>query len=244
MDTIGIQLYTLRDLLAEDFAGTLGKLSDIGYREVEFAGYFQHSPAQVAGLLRDNGLQAPAGHVSLPVLKNQLQETVAAAQRVGHRYLVLPWVPPGQFTTLQSWEALARDCNTIGAACRESGLVFAYHNHDFEFQAIDGKLPYDVLVEQTDPALVQLELDLFWAVKAGVDPLRYLRAQPGRFPLVHVKDMSAAGKMVDVGAGTIDFSLLLSEAKALGTRHFFVEHDQPADALATARNSFEALAAL
>ncbi len=113
----------------------------------------------------------------------------------------------------------------MGESCREAGLRFGYHNHDFEFETIDGQIPFDVLLDETDPGLVDFELDLFWITKGGEDPLRYFERYPGRFTLCHVKDMAAGGEMVDVGAGGIDFAAIFARAEQAGLKHFFVEHD-------------------
>jgi len=152
---------------------------------------------------------------------------VAAAATVGHRYLVAPAIPPAERATLDAYQSLADRFNRLGERAKAAGLTFGYHNHDFEFAPLDGRIPYDILVEETDPALVVFELDLFWATKAGREPRAYFRDHPGRFHLVHVKDMAGDGAMVDVGAGTIDFASLFALAGQAGIRHFIVEHDSP-----------------
>ena len=241
LDRIGIQLYTLRDAMALDLEGTLGEVAAIGYREVEFAGYFERHPRQIAEVLANHGLSAPSAHVPLQALREQLDELLEAAQIIGHRYLVLPWLSRDAFGEIARYEELAAFCNDVGRRCKEAGLSFAYHNHDFEFESLSGKRPYDLLLEQTDPELVMMELDLYWVARAGIDPRDYFQEYPGRFPMVHVKDMDEAGNMVDVGSGNIDFSTLLPLASGTGTRHFFVEHDRPENALVTACNGYRVL---
>jgi sugar phosphate isomerase/epimerase len=198
----------------------------------------------VAAILARNGLAAPAAHVPLQTLQRDLDGAIDAARTIGHNYLVLPWVSSWDYRTARSFEDLARLCNETGKRCRDAGLGFAYHNHAFEFRKDKGKTLYDILLEQTDEELVQFELDLYWAAKAGVDARSYLKGNPGRFPMAHVKDMDAAGNMADVGAGEIDFAALLPVAVKRGTRHFFVEHDKPENAMQTARAGYQALAAL
>jgi sugar phosphate isomerase/epimerase len=241
LDRIGFQLYTAREAMSEDLPGTLQELATIGYREVEFAGYFKHSPQQIADVLAQNGLSAPSAHVSLKALSEQLDEVLEAALTIGHDYLVLPWLSRESFSQIENYEELAAFLNKVGKSCQEAGLAFAYHNHDFEFEMLSGKRPYDLLLEQTDPALVHMELDLYWVARSGIDPRNYLQKFPGRFPMVHVKDMDKAGNMVDVGAGSIDFFTILTLAKKTGTHHFFVEFDRAEDAFATARNGYRVL---
>mgnify|MGYP003982123027 CR=1 FL=1 len=241
---IGLQLYTLRTPLAADFAGTLARVAAIGYKEVEFAGYYDHTPRAVADLLKENGLRAPAAHMPLDMVRDKLDQALEIAAAVGHRYLIVPWLAPDQRQSLAQYEALANLLNRAGEQCRSAGVQLGYHNHDFEFQAIDNKLPYDLLLEATDPSLVSMELDLYWITKAGHDPVDYFSRHPGRFSLCHVKDMAADGSMVDVGSGDIDFSRLLASARAAGMKHYFVEHDQPRDPLASVQSSYQALAKL
>jgi len=241
---LGIQLYTLRGILPDDFEGTLARLAEIGYREVEFAGYHGREPAAVRAALARAGLAAPSAHVPIEALENDWPRTLEAARTIGHQWLVVAWVPEELRPDLDGWRRVAERFNHAAAAAREAGLGFAYHNHDFEFVPLEGRVPYDVLLEETDPDLVRLELDLYWITKGGHDPLDYFQRFPGRFPLVHVKDMGEDGGMVDVGRGTIDFARVIARAEQAGITHWFVEHDVPADPLRTARVSYQNLRAL
>ncbi len=243
LDRIGVQLYTVRSLMAEDFAGTLEAVAGAGYQEVEFAGYFDRPPAEVEALLEEVGLNAPAAHVSIDALRDDLAGTIATARSVGHRYLVCPWIAEEE-RTLAGYRGIAALWNEVGAACREAGLRFGYHNHEFEFEPVDGRVPMDLLLEETDPELVDYELDLYWIRKGGRDPLDYFERYPRRFPLCHVKDMAADGRMVDVGAGEIDFAAIFARSEQAGLEHYFVEHDQPADPLASIAASYDHLEAL
>ncbi len=234
---IGIQLYTLRNLMQQDVEATLAVVAEIGYGEVEFAGYFDRPPARIRELLDANGLRAPAAHVGLPEPGDAWDRVLDAAAEVGHRYVVTPWIPQEQ-RTADGYRRLAESFNRAGTAARARGITFAYHNHDFEFVPQDDRLPFDVLLEETDPALVRFEMDLFWITKGGHDPLEYFARYPGRFPLVHVKDMAGDGAMVDVGHGEIDFARIFARAAQAGIRHYFVEHDDPADPLESARRSY------
>lgn len=246
LDAIGIQLYTLRSLLARDFEGTLSAVAAIGYREVEFAGYFDHQPPEVRRLLDRLGLRAPAAHVAVEALERDPGPVLDAARTIGHEYVVVAWLDADRRNTLDALKRSAEGFNRIGEAARKAGLRFAYHNHNPEFSPIEGRLPYDVFLENTDPRLVWYEMDLYWITLGGGDPLAYFARWPGRFPMVHVKDMGPPPehRMVDVGAGTINWAALFAHRKQAGIRHYFVEHDNPADPLATARASYRYLRAL
>ncbi len=238
---IGLQLYTVRRAMQADVEATLARVAATGYTEVEFAGYFGKSPGEVRAILDRHGLAAPAAHVSMAA--DQWRAALDAARVIGHHYVVVSWIPAEQRQTLDAYKRMAQDFNRLAAEARAAGLQFAYHNHDFEFVPLEGRLPFDVLLAETDPTLVQLEMDLYWITKGGQDPLAYFARYPGRFPMVHVKDSAGAPehRMVDVGAGTIDFRKIFARRKQAGIRHFFVEHDEPADAFASIRASYEYL---
>jgi sugar phosphate isomerase/epimerase len=170
----------------------------------------------------------------------------AAAKAMGHRTLIVAWVDRGKMPAIDDWKALAKRFNEIGRRAAGDGLRFAYHNHNFEFPPIAGSRPYDVLLGDTDPALVDFELDLYWALKAGADPLDYFVRHPGRFRSVHVKDGGPmpAFEMRDVGAGTIDWKRIFARHNQAGIEHYFVEHDNPADPIASITASARYLTAL
>ncbi len=243
LERIGLQLYTVRRELERDFDGTLARVAEIGYREVEFAGYFDRSPQQVRASLDRHRLAAPAAHVPLDALRGDWSRTLADAHVVGHRYVVVAWLPPESRSTLDAYRRFAELFNRAGEEAAKTGVQFAYHNHDFEFAPLEGRVPYDVLLGQTDHKLVQLEMDLYWIVKGGQDPLTYFARFPGRFPMVHVKDSMGppAHNMADVGAGTIDWKRIFAREDQAGIRHFFVEHDEPRDAFASIGASYEYL---
>ncbi|MEX0691860.1 MAG: sugar phosphate isomerase/epimerase [Gemmatimonadales bacterium] len=240
---IGLQLYTARTLMARDMEGTLAAVARIGYREVEFAGYFNRTPEQVRALLTGVGLSAPAAHVDFASLERGWDETLETAQAVGHRYVVVPWIPQDR-RTLDGYRRVAQLFEQRGADARAAGLVFAYHNHDFEFADVSGTTGYDILCEETSAANVRMEMDLFWTVKGGRDPHAYFARYPGRFPLVHVKDMDADGRMVDPGQGQMDFAAIVAARETAGIRHWFVEHDDPTDVMETLRRGHGLLQSL
>jgi sugar phosphate isomerase/epimerase len=234
---IGIQLYTVRDAMAADFEGTLERLAGMGYDEVEFAGYFGRSPARVRTLLDGLGLAAPAAHVPLAALRDDLEATLDTAAAAGHTWVVCPWIAPAERTS-DGYRHLADVLNRAGEAGRRAGLRVAYHNHEFEFEPLDGvdTVPFELLLRRTDPTLVDFELDLYWVSQAGHRPLDWFARHPGRFTLVHVKDMdgSPERRMVDPGRGVIDFPAILDRREQAGILHWFVEHDQPEDPFGTA----------
>ncbi len=245
IEKIGLQLYTVRKAMQADVEGTLARVAATGYKEVEFAGYFGKTPTEIRALLERFGLSSPAVHVG-SLAADAWRASLEAATTIGHRYVVVPWIPAEQRGTLDGWKRVAENFNRVAAEARAAGLQLAYHNHDFEFAPVEGRIPYDVLLESTDPHLVQLEIDLYWMTKGGQDPLTYFQRWPGRIPLVHVKDSAGPpdNKMVDVGAGTIDWKRIFARRDQAGIRHFFVEHDQPADLFASIKASYDYLSKL
>jgi sugar phosphate isomerase/epimerase len=232
--------------MQEDFTGTIEKIVAIGYKELEFAGYFGKSPREVRTLIDRLGVTAPSVHAGLDALQGDFDGVLEAAQIIGHEYIILPWVG-GDFRSADGFKRLADLCNEYGRKCKAGGVRFAYHNHDFEFKDADGKNGFDIIAADTDPGLVAFELDLFWITKTGHDPVEYFSRYPGRFPLCHVKDMAditGEQRMVAVGEGEIDFASILRHKDHAGLEHFIVEHDFPPDVMATLQTSYENLAAI
>jgi sugar phosphate isomerase/epimerase len=160
---VGVQLYTVRDAIKTDFAGTIGKVAAIGYKEVEFAGYYDHSPKDVRAILEKDGLTAPACHVGYDVVEKKWPETLEAAKTIGQQYVVCPWIDEKQRNSPDGYKRAAELFNKAGEASKKAGIQFAYHNHYFEFEPdknLGGKFPYDFLLESTDPQLVKMEMDL------------------------------------------------------------------------------------
>lgn len=244
LDRIGVQLYSVRDAMEDNVESTLARVAEIGYSEVEFAGYFDRTAQQIRSVLEQNGLASPATHLSLEILENDWDSTLEFAQTVGHNYLVVPSLPEDDRSSLDSFRAAAEQFNRLGERAAEAGLAFAYHNHNFEFEPIDGQIPFDVLLQETDPALVAFEMDLYWITEAGGDPFAYFSEHPGRFHLVHVKDRTPDGEMVAVGAGSIDFAALFAHSDQAGIRHYFVEHDNPTDPFESIAASYRYLSNL
>src|SRR3990172_2530131 len=181
LSPLGVQLYTVRREAERDLDGTLARLARIGYREVEFWNYYGRTPAQVAHLLTRHGLTSPSVHVGLESLEGDAAAaTLDAAREIGHRYLVVAWTPTQWRRTLDDWRRLAERFNRAGERCRASGLEFGYHNHDFEFTPLEGAVPFDLLCEATDPALVRLQVDLYWMLAGGGGPVPVLRRRARR----------------------------------------------------------------
>jgi sugar phosphate isomerase/epimerase len=245
LQKVGLQLYTVRDKMKEDFEATLARVAEIGYKEVEFAGYFDHAPADVRAILDRHGLSAPSTHIALGEIE-AWKTSLDTAKAVGHEYIVVPWIPEEKRRTLDGWKNVADVFNRAAQMAHDAGLQFAYHNHDFEFPKMEGQIPYDVLLQNTDPKLVQLEIDLYWMTKGGQDPVSYFTRWPGRVPLVHVKDSAGAPehKMMDVGQGKIDWKRIFAKRDQAGIKHFFVEHDQPPQPFEDIATSYKYLSSL
>ena len=248
LERIGLQLYTVRALMQEDVAGTLDAVAGVGYDEVEFAGYFGHAPGDVRGWLDAAGLVAPAVHVGMQDLTGAgLEAAIEAAAVVGHRWLVLPSLPQ-ELRTADGYREVAEMLNAAGEVSAGASVRVGYHNHAFEFEPVEAAsgtsvTGYSLLLEHLDPALVDLEIDFHWSAVGGADAAALFAEHPGRFQLCHVKDLTADGRMADVGAGEIDWAALFALSSQAGLRHYFVEHDQPADPLASVTASYRYLSA-
>jgi len=245
LSKVGLQLYTVRNEMKADFNGTLEKVAATGYKEVEFAGYFDRKPQEVKALLDKLGLTSPSVHVPLADLRNNLDKAIDAAKVIGHKFIVCPFLMPNE-RKWEDYKQLAPLFNRVGEATKKAGIQFAYHNHDFEFTPVDGKLPMDFLLGETNPQLVKIELDLYWITKAGHDPLAYFAKHPGRFPLVHVKDMDNTPKkaFAEVGRGTMDFKKIFAQSKKAGIQHYFVEQDVSKSPLESIKVSYDYLSKL
>jgi len=262
IERVGLQLYTVRDLMKKDFEGTIAKVAQIGYKEVEFAGYYGKSPQEVRAILDSNKLTSPSEHVPYEAIEKKWPETLEAAHTIGQKFIVCPWIDVSQRKEGDGWKHAAEAFNRAGEAAQKAGIQFAYHNHAFEFEPSDtlgGKFPYDFLLAETDPKLVKMEMDLCWITVGGQDPVKYFDRYPGRFPLVHVKDWTSKGPggndyggatgaskkpghMTDVGQGEIDFKRIFAQSGKAGIQHYFVENDEPKSAFEDIKISYEYLA--
>ncbi len=268
---IGLQLFSVREALAKDYAGALKQVAAIGYREVEAAGFYKRSAADVKQLMAAAGLKCVSAHYSLADLLKTPDETIDYAKTLGLDYVICssPSVPdpsrlskyPGgtwqgtlHLLTLDDWKWNADQFNQMGKKMKAAGLKFGYHNHTMEFRDLSGTTAFHVLLEETDPAYVTLELDCGWAIAAGQDPVALLTQYPTRFSLLHVKDLKpAAGEnspdkrvSTELGLGTVDYKPIFAAAREAKIRHAFIEQedfDEPVfEALKVDFNALEKLA--
>jgi sugar phosphate isomerase/epimerase len=244
IDRWGVQLYTVRTAMQDDLDATLEVVAEIGYAEVELFGLWGLSPGGMRAKLDGLGLRAVSSHPSIEEVRGDWARYLDDARVLGQSQVVVPSLG-GDDRTSEGLRRVADDFNRAGEAATAMGLRFGYHNHDWELRPLgDGRRPMDVLLERTDPALVDWQMDIFWTVHGGGDPMAYFEDFPGRFRSVHVKDRTPAGDMVDVGDGVIDFARILARAERDGLRHAFVEHDNPADPIESIRRSFRHLSGL
>ena len=241
----GLALYTVRDDMGRDAKVTLQAVADVGYKNIESAGYaegkfYNLSPADFKALLKEIGLTPISTHQGSVTLENA-DSMIADVKAAGFEYFVIPVPPMGLFTFNQEDRSmgmtggasnLAEILTTLGKKCSEAGLKLLYHNHDFEFvKDKDGIVTIDYLLENTDPKFVNFQMDLFWVTKAGADPISYFKKYPGRFIIWHVKDMDEQGRFSPVGNGTIDFERILAEKELSGMKYYMVEQDMTFDGL-------------
>ncbi|KAF2516556.1 sugar phosphate isomerase/epimerase family protein [Flavobacterium foetidum] len=235
---IGLQLYTLRSELAKDVKTVLEKVSKAGFATVETYGFSVNNqfwglaPAELKKMLDANGLKAISGHYNCGSFLadgnlSELKASIEAAKTLKSKYFTIPWVDEPFRKNLQDYKIIASRLNLAAASCRESGLQLAYHNHDFEFQKHDGITGYEILLDETDKDSVCFELDLYWVVRSGNDPIKLFKENPGRFKLWHVKDMDKNNPALntEVGNGSIDFKSIFKEAALSGMEHYFVEQE-------------------
>lgn len=238
---VALQLYTVREDAARDFVGTLEQVAAIGYVGVELAGYGPLTAEMLRAKLDALGMVVAGSHIALARMETALPAVIRECHILGCPTLVCPFLPPER-RTASAYRDVAASLNRIGAAAHAEGLGLCYHNHAFEFETtIDGLTAYDWLAAQTDPAIVQLEVDAFWAEKAGRDPAALLATYAGRVPLVHLKDMTAdaAQTFAPVGTGSVDFAPIFAAAERGGVRWYIVEQDRAeGSAIDAARTSF------
>ncbi len=224
MKRIGLQLYTLRHAFAVDPIGTLERIRQVGYDSIEVAAPPETDFAPLAARMREIGLESPSMHVGLAEMTAQPGRVLDAAQVLGCRFIVLPFVNPEG----ADWRAVVSELTAFARRARDAGDVrVAYHHHHFEFDRSRGFRPFDVLLGESDPALIHFELDVYWLKRGGEDPQAMIETLGARVKLLHLKDMAPDGKMADVGSGTLDFPALIAAGRSVGVEHFFVEHDAP-----------------
>ena len=267
LSNFGVQLSTVTQLMLEDFEGTLAKVAEIGYTQVEFSalGFLGRSPQRIQELLQLNGLQAPVGRISpalpegfnaLPrdearaiftersnpmFLLDNVKHSLEGVALLGQKYLNLPALMPDHFQSLDQVKQNIELLNQAGELCAAAGVLFGYHNHNWELAPLEGVIPYDLMLAETTADRVGFQLDAYWIVKGGGDLYSYLADHPGRFPSCHLKDIDAEGNFADVGHGQIDFARFIPAAQDNGTHHFFVERDGPPEPEQSIRRSYRYL---
>lgn len=239
--TTGMQLYTVRDEMSKDPESTLSAIAKIGYTELENAGYnnglYYDMPAtKFKALLDDRGLSMPSGHYLtgnqdpslIGTLNNGWERAVDDAVTMGQKYMVLAYLFDFERTSLDDYKKLVDIINAKASYAKQAGIQFCYHNHDFEFMAMDGQIPMDYILANTDSETVKMELDLYWISKVDKDPVEFFKKYENRTPLWHVKDMdnTADRDFTEVGNGTIDFERIFKNKSVSGLKHFFVEQDK------------------
>lgn len=235
---VGLQLYSLRDELPKSLKETIEKVGKAGFAEVETYGFsikdqfWGLSPSDFKKLLDANGLKAVSGHYGLGTYladgnTDELKAAIEAAKILGSEYVTIPWLDPSLRTNGEDYKKLALKINVAGKMCKDAGLRLAYHNHNFEFEKQGNTTGYEILLKETDKNLVDFELDLYWVVRSGNDPLKLFKENPGRFTMWHVKDMDKTDPSLnaEVGTGSINFKPIFAEAQLSGMKHFFVEHE-------------------
>lgn len=260
--SVGLQLYTVRELMEQDLQGTLQQIAALGFKNLESAAgrqghYYGMQPKEFATMVEGMGMKLRSHHVLLGThspqeaplppdfltLTNGMQQLVDMSAEAGQSYLTCAFLFPSERQQLDQYKRAAELFNRTGEACQKAGIGFAYHNHDFEFETMEGQRPYDLLLEQTDKDLVKMELDLFWAAKSGIDLIGLFEKHPGRFPMWHVKDMDKTEKQffTEVGNGSIDFKRIFAKAEVAGMEYYFIEQDQtpgnPIDSITISYNN-------
>jgi sugar phosphate isomerase/epimerase len=225
---VGIQLYSVRKEMLEDAVGTLKKLAKIGYKELESAGsekgnFYGLKPKEMRKIANDLGMNLRSGHVHI---NEHWKSSLDMAVEAGQAYVVCSSLPSnGQ--TVDNYQKVAETFNQAGEDCKRAGMEFCYHNHEYEFEKADGKVLYDILVDNTDPELVKMELDLGWVIVTGNDPLTYFNKYPGRFPLWHLKDMNVQKQhSTEFGKGGVNIKQMMQNAQKSGMKYFFVEQEE------------------
>lgn len=282
---IGVQLFSIPKITEKDFAGTMKQLAAIGYKEIEFygpytfsapedkqrwesivpsvgfsgSGFYGLTIKQAKKILDDNGLTAPSMHTGIASLKTAMGPLAEAANELGSQYVVLP--SAATQPNLDAYKTQAEEFNAIGREASKSGIRFAYHNHGNGLKPIDGKIPFELIMESTDPKLVYFQMDIYWMTAGGVDVVKYLDKYAGRFRLMHVKDMSKEVRfsgdggdsqqwielfpyLADAGSGVMDIKSIVSHALKSGVEHFIVERDLAPNGLDDLKKSYEYLSRL
>jgi hypothetical protein len=233
---LAIQLYTIRDAIAENLEKSFEHLAELGFKQIEIYGYdgkfFGKTRMEFQSILKNVGLEVISSHHTTGIVHNEKgtllddwEKAVEDLHFIGSKYMVCSYLFEEE-RTFENYKKLPELLNRSGEITNKAGIDFAYHNHDFEFEKFDDKTIYDFILDNTDSDLVKMELDLYWITKAGLNPLDYFEKYPKRFPLWHVKDMKAGTKdFTEIGNGTIDFKTIFEAKEKAGLQYWFLEQD-------------------
>lgn len=231
---IALQLYTARTLAAEDMPGLIQRLAGLGYDKVELAGYGNVTARELRDAATAAGVEVVAAHVPYDRFANEIDTVLAEMALLGCRHAIVPWLHP-DLRNEAGTAQLIGNLNAWGARCRDEGIRIGYHNHEFEFEPMNGSTMFERIRTGTDPDLVSLEIDLCWAAYGGADTVELIEQNAGRVPLLHAKDLTADGQMTTVGEGALPWNEIIPAARAAGTTCLVIEHDDPADPMQVAR---------
>ncbi|MFC0270846.1 sugar phosphate isomerase/epimerase family protein [Metabacillus herbersteinensis] len=228
--TIGLQMYSVREKTEKDFLGTIERVAEMGYDSVQFAGYFDTPSEQLKELLDRTNMKVAGSHLSIDVLQgDRLDETLQYNREIDNDLIILPYLTEDMRKSAEDYRAIAVMLNEIGAECKRQGFTFAYHNHDFEFQQFDGQTGFEILFSNTDPELVKIELDCYWATYAGLEPTSIIEQYGDRIVSLHLKDMKEVDgtkRSIEIGSGVLDIGGLIKVGKEAGVKWFVVEQEQ------------------
>ena len=250
---LGLQLYTLRETIPNDPKGVLKKVADFGYKELET---YSYSEGKIFGLtfadfgqyVSDLGMEVVSGHYGFQQANGDTWEkAISDAKSIGQQYIIVPYLDEGDRKSIDDYKKVCEQLNKAGEACNKQGIRFGYHNHAFEFDKLEGQIPIEVMLAELDPNLVGWEMDIYWVVRAGADPLEYFDRYPGRFEQWHVKDMDKKDrdKNADIGTGSIDYKPIFAQANKSGMKHWYVEQESyPGDPIESVGASAEFLKTL
>jgi sugar phosphate isomerase/epimerase len=227
LDPIALQLYSIKELTAVDFIGTLEKVAQIGYDGVEFAGYFNTSSKDLRKALNGYGLKAAGSHVGIDALKNDLDREIEYALEIQSPYLICPGIPEAMRSTADDYRRTAELFNSIGQRCKDNSLHFGYHNHDFEFLKFDGAFGLDLLVNHTQPELLFVELDTYWVEYSGLRSLDFIEKYKERCKILHIKDMKSLAdkRNTEIGSGVMDFKSIIAAGQKQGVQWYTIEQE-------------------
>jgi len=224
---IALQLYSIRELMQEDFSGSIKKVSGAGFTGVEFAGYYALESGEVKKILNDNGLLVAGSHDPIELLKNDLGRAIDFALDIGNKYIICPYYPEFVHGDADSFRRAAGLFNEIGEKCHKAGIRFGYHNHGFEFRTLDGVYGLEILLANTEPRYVCFELDTYWVQYAQANPVEVIDKYKERCPLLHIKEMKSREDMVNtiIGKGVMDFKAIVASGKKYNVDWYVIEQE-------------------